>query len=773
MGVSVLCLLQANNAGVNCYQMRKLISITASCLLLIHGTALARPQSPSTPTKHKSSIEKADTRVEPNTWGMVAGRVYDSDTGAPISDVKVSGYTDDGFLEQGHSTAKTNRLGAYRVQLILGRISHNFDLGRALYSTGIGILLGTATNTTKRLDVSRVALRAEANGYEPFEGVVIARSADAAKFGIDVQPILLARKGSGLQSVAATGWSAVRIESIDTQPRVAAKGQTVKIAVLVKVFSKEVGKDTEVVAYSPLWKDKRILHRDMSLDSDNRLTFSMEYRVSGREKYLANIVQFAISKSPVDYDIAKSWRTGLIQISHKDLDLQRATERQTALDEYRSGHFDGALTYFRKLAGESDPEPLDLRYFATLSDHQGLYAEAVDPLRKLVELDPTSVMATDDYVAGLYKANQYGEAKAFSENLLRGKNIRVAAKKLSSVGMGYYGHSLVKLGELFAAEKFNVGLLDVPNSGIAQSVIDFRGALRLAQVVEANAKQPDSPSAMADMGRALLDLGRFEEAISKLAEAAKADPNQVSIQKDLAWAVIQAHGHTGQKIELQAAVDGARLSVNPDGKHPSKDFKSWNQYGILLFALSEEQRTAKDPKSDETSDKAINALRQALSLGRLGAKTNPGFFDGYRYRYLSGSEVTNSGFAYPQANSSFVLLESLKRLRKSPLDKMANFGIATALYDLGQITLAEKFSDTLASIAPDFVEGQFLQALIYKGLGQDEKAQSALRHVLSIAPNHPRANLVLSSLLTEGGDIVSASECILQHARFYGEQEPR
>src|SRR5205807_8277847 len=127
----------------------------------------------------------------------------------------------------------------YHAQCILGRISHNFDLGRALFTTGFGMLFGAANNTTKRIDASRVEIRISAPGYKQFEGVVVARRSDARAFRIDVEPTLLVPEGSPGISVSAMGWTAVRIIGANAEPAIGRKGDIVKLTASVRAFGKD------------------------------------------------------------------------------------------------------------------------------------------------------------------------------------------------------------------------------------------------------------------------------------------------------------------------------------------------------------------------------------------------------------------------------------------------------------------------------------------------------------------------------------------------------
>jgi tetratricopeptide (TPR) repeat protein len=720
-------------------------------------------------------LDKKDTRVEPTSWGNVVGRVYDAVTGAPIVGAEVSGYTDDGFLDKGRSVGKTENLGKYKVQLILGRISSNFDVGRALLSSPVGMLFGSATNTTKRLDVSRVALKVTASGYKPFSGVVTARIVDAGKFEIGMQPILLMPDKSEGQSVAAAGWSAIRFVRTDASPSLAEKGQTVRFSATLKLFTKEVAKTVEVRAFCDLWKGGRKLKREGEPNADGEVAFTGEYKVSGKEKQSANPVYFAIAKADVDFDTDKAVQATLIQIGRNEEDKACAGQRTNVLASIEGERFNEAFDAIAPLAKAANAQLFDIQVFTNLARRQGKDAEAVEPLSRLWQSDPKQLDVLERYAEALNSTKKDDELDATVSQVIKGVKPKDLGKKVTPATLAYLGFAKLRKADIEGAAKVNENLLEVPLSGISQQVIEFRGALRLAEVERDHKADPTSPSALADYGRALLDLGRIEEATTKLADAAKADPARVDIQKDLAWAALQMRGGAEKPpTDLAKAVEGAKAALNLEkGKQKSKDFSAWNQYAILLFALANEQQKAGSAEADATFDLSISALREALSLGRVGAKRNPGCFAGFQHGYVSGSEVAISGFAYPQANSSFLMLESLKRLRKSPTDLIGLFNASSALFDLGQNELAKAYLAKFEALAPDDPEGKFLHSLIAHADDNDDAAVEFLRAVLAAAPNHPRANLVLADLMVESGDVPSSSACLAAYAKYYGDTRKR
>jgi len=734
---------------------------------LVFLSSIASAQTAST-KEPQQAIDKKDTRVEPTTWGAVNGRVYDAITGAPIKGAHVSVCTDDGFIEKGRSVDDTDDLGGYRAQTVLGRVSSNLDVGRALLSSGIGLLFGSATNKTKRFDVSRVGLQITAPGYKPFEGVVVARWQDAGSFSIGLQPILLVPEGQPGVAVSATGWAAVRIESATAMPTVAKKGMKVSLIANVRAFGKNPARNVEVSAVSPLWKGFRTMKLSPAETEDGSIAFQTDYTVSGKEKMTAAPVYFVITKSVLDYNSERATSFAMVQFEAPAGEDQSAL-RTSALDSYQRNNLSEAVSKLKTITASSQASHLDYALLADAAESMSDYSVAADAWRHLfTDREGDDRRDYEGYAKSLYNLKEYDQVESMVASTLKTKRSEKWPEIVTGNTVGYLGLSYVKLGELDAAAKLNEDLLDWPMSGLYQIVIEFRGALRLAQVEAANAAHPNSAAALADYGRALMDLGRYEEAAAKLKESLDLDGSQIAIRRDLTWAALQMQGRKLKSSDLATAVSEAKQGLNLDGgKQRSKDFFSWNQYAILLFALSEEKRAASDSTADATRDEAISALREALSLGRVGAQKDAGAFS-YRYGYMTGSEVAISGFAYPQANASFVLLDSLKHLRRDPNDYLAEFNLSSSLLDLGQTTMAEAHLEKLIQTHPEFVEAKFLSGLALLKAGQDTEAQKTLLDVLLANPRHPRAHLLLADILAGQGDVAGSAEQLALHAQYYG-----
>jgi tetratricopeptide (TPR) repeat protein len=731
--------------------------------------ALIAPTLAYAQDKQDDVLDKKDKRVEPTHWGDVYGRVYDATTGEPIKDAKIVIEDEEGFADEGKTVGMTDELGGYKARAILGRISSNFDLGRALLTSPLLALFGAANNTTKRVDVSQICVRVSSPGYKDFEGVVAARSVNASKFRIDMEPILLVRSSSGGVSVSAVAWSAVRINDVSAEPPTASKGQQVKLRAQVTVFGKSPSKNIEIVAFSALWKGEKKLKLAKDQPVGGPYVFETDYKVSGREKSRVERVYFAIKKSVLDFDPNNAFRYALVQIVVGDEDIVQAGERTLALQDFRQRRNSDSKSKFASLSARSGAA-YDLEMLAFSAENTSDWRTASEAWSKLASVRGDDFAYESELLRALYRDARYTSVIERVAPILKKTKPKDWYKKVRTADAGHLGLSYLKMGMLEEAQHLNLGLLDWPTSGLNETVIEFRGSLRLAEVDRDHKADPGSANALADYGRAYLDLGRFEEAVAKLRASLDLDPAQQAVKRDMIWAALQLTEVQTAELSLDEAVESARAELNiGDDKQRSKSFFAWNKYGVLLYALSERQRKNKDPKYDETLAEAVFALREALSLGRVGAVRDSGVYS-YMYGYMSGSQVAISGFAYPQANASFSLLESLKRLKRDPNNSLAVFCKAAALMDLNQLALARGALEECATMRPNDPEVPFLMGLIESKSGDFDAAKTYLESCLKSNPIHPRANLVMANILADEGNVVGAAERLTSHATVYGEQ---
>jgi tetratricopeptide (TPR) repeat protein len=715
--------------------------------LLLSGLTLA--QSPL----------KLDPRVDPTTSGKVVGRIYDVDTGYPLKGVTVRVEGEKGFVQKGPGVAETGPDGRYGLEAVIGRVRSNFDVGRALASPFIGLLFGSATNTTRRIDVTRVVLQVEAKGYRTFEGVVPARRLDAGRFEIELEPILLSRQASGEPSFVGLGWTAVRLAGVTAKPAIAKPGEPITVEATVKVGGRDAAKATEVVATSALWRGEKRLAFDEKSYRGGDATYRLEVRTNAKEKKRAEAVTVLIKRSAFDYrSDGREYRT-LVQVAIEPDDAEVAQLRQQAFEEMNAGQTDEAVRKWRTLADRS-ASAFDFRMVAQGSEQLADYSTMVQVLQKVYESPKDR--RPDDFLAltrAYYLAKDFERVPKIVDANLAGVSPEDLPRRVPPQTMAYLGLSYLRLGALKEAEKVSEDLSKWPFAGLDPVVIEFRQSIRLSQVEAEIAKNPASPVARANLGRAYLDMGRIEEAVANLKLALDADAEQPAVRRDLAFAASRVLGADAEPNNLDQAIQDARFALNLDAKgQVSKDFFSWNRYALLQL-----QKGIDSPTPD-----TLSALRESVSLGRLGADWNSGALP-YFGMYLVAGETLIAGYAYPEAGASFNLYRSMQKLAIDPQNPYARFDRAAALLDLNQLRLAQTAIKAYRDVRPDDADGMFLEGLWLAKRNRTEQAKEMLQKVLKVNPRHPRANLILAEIYTEDGDAAGAAERLAAHAKWYGD----
>ena len=343
-------------------------------------------------------------------------------------------------------------------------------------------------------------------------------------------------------------------------------------------------------------------------------------------------------------------------------------------------------------------------------------------------------------------------------------------KRMPADLMVAIGNAYLSAGNLAQAAAIEKQLGRWRDSGTREDVREFRRALRLAQAEAATKADPKSASAWADYGRALMDVGRWEEAAEDLRQAIALDPQVPAVRWDLGYALLQMTGggtEASQSFD-QALADAERAVEVGKGKPKTKDFFAWHRLGILLYRKAYEQQRAGDPAAAATTKRSQEMLMEALNCARAGAQTSEGSFS-YMFGYTSPAVMAIAGFAYPEATADFCLLNAVAAAGKHPDNYLAHFNQATALIDLGQWDLAGEALTKSVALKPDFVEAKYAGAIIAAKTGRSQEAIKLLQEVLAANPRHPDANQALAKLYAEQGDMAAAASCLAAHAACYGQ----
>jgi Tfp pilus assembly protein PilF len=297
-----------------------------------------------------------------------------------------------------------------------------------------------------------------------------------------------------------------------------------------------------------------------------------------------------------------------------------------------------------------------------------------------------------------------------------------------------------------------------------QLCAEFRRALRQAHVEAALRAKPDDAQALADYGRVMIDLGRWDEAGQSLRKAAQINPNLPGVQWDLHYALLQASGGkqtAGTNFEEALKVAEAAVAPAEGKQERTRDFFAWHQLAILLYRKAWMQQTAGDAAAADTRRRCRESLAEALKCGRAAGKVE-------RESLYQPKIVGITGFAFLEANHDYLILEGSRAVEKNPQDYLAWLSLASGLLDLKQYDLAGAALQKCMSIRPDSCQAQYCAGVIALRTGDRGLAARALQDVLRVNPWHPEANLTLAEIYTEEGDTAAAAAYLAAHAQWYG-----
>lgn len=733
-------------------------------------------------------LRAEDAATDTRTLGTVKGRIYDAHTGAPISDAKIVIQQEGVFPTKGKALCKTDIMGEYTCSALLGRISTKYNVGGILMNAILPVG-ATESTTTKRIDVSRLNLRVSKEGYKTYEGPVRCRTMDAFFFMVVMEPVLLVRADSPEVSAAADGWGVIQIREVTLTPPVVAPGK--KATVTVKVQSPTVATrkrstgslfgiskaQLKVFVSAPFLKRPVVLA--VQTQADDEIIFTGTLTAPKKPTVPSYACTAYIAQSPLEIITGGDTRAALMQVPLAAGDERLAQWRLEADASVRAGDTAAAVTKLKSVCADPKAVLGDHLWLGTLAtqlhDHAAstaAYRQALATIpakAKTVELNNAKQKPeqarwwiTSRLAAAMLRDGKTAELLAEFKPLVdavpeKEQSAKVPYDLMVALGMAY-----VQRGQLAEASAISERLLKWSPGTVSDLAREFNRDLRVAMADAAVAKNPTDADAWANQGRLLIDLGQWDAAVGKLRKALELNPNLTSVRRDLTYALLHLRGNQqAAAIDLEAALQAAKEKVAyTKEKDKSMNFFDWHAYAILLYTQAYRQREAgKIKDADATMKTCREMFTEAIRCGRSGADQFGG----------ADKIVAIAGFAYPEADSDFRILDSLDTLAEHPEDPLARFTMADALLQLEQPVMAESVLREALKLAPNFVEGRYLEAKLAMKNQDDARAMTLLSEVLVKNPRHPFANIELANLYTQAGDLVSASGCLAAHAAIYGE----
>ena len=265
----------------------------------------------------------------------------------------------------------------------------------------------------------------------------------------------------------------------------------------------------------------------------------------------------------------------------------------------------------------------------------------------------------------------------------------------------------VRAGDRAEDEMGHLWLQVLPRPEADPAATDPRLLLQEALMQRRLVKSPTDASARYNLGATLLALGRTEDAVRELEEAARRAPRRATVHTTLGSAY-QAQG------ESERALRAYREAVRLDPTYVNAQF----DLGQLLVATGHEAE-------------ALRPLREAARLEPEDASIR-----------------AQLGAALQRAGETGPAIESLRRaLALDPDQVLARFNLAQALAGRGELEPARAEYEALLQRQPDDPDAHRGLGLVLAGLDRVPEAVAAFRAVLALQPDDLVAHDALGQLL--------------------------
>jgi tetratricopeptide (TPR) repeat protein len=231
----------------------------------------------------------------------------------------------------------------------------------------------------------------------------------------------------------------------------------------------------------------------------------------------------------------------------------------------------------------------------------------------------------------------------------------------------------------------NMGTALSDQGKIEDAIAHYRAALRI---------NPENIKAWNNLGIAYEESGRSAKAIEAYQQARRLKPNDPETWNNLG----SAYGKSGQTAKAFEAIRQA-LHINPAYE------EAWNNLGNAYGEIGE-------------TAKAIEAFQQALGINPKNAKA-----------------WNNLGVAYGESGQSDKAIEAFRRsLRINPEQAAVWSNLAVACRKQGQTAEAIEAYRQALSVKPDYAKAWFGLGVAYGESGQKEQVREVYRQLRAIDP---------------------------------------
>lgn len=399
---------------------------------------------------------------------------------------------------------------------------------------------------------------------------------------------------------------------------------------------------------------------------------------------------------------------------------------QAAVDQHLAGDLEAAEAgYLAWIAAEGD-HPVACCNLGAIALRRQRYGEALSQLERALALDPTYAVALFNRGNALRLSGAVAEAEPVYRQLLQ----------------HHPGH---------VKGAINLALCCYQQGRQQQAVEIYRPLLqRLLGEGEASHQPALLASIASNLGVALAELDRSEEAIAAHRQAVALDGTAAEVHFNLAVALERA----GQ---APAAIAACRRAVALDPAHA----RAWLNLSAWWRAAGERQQAvAAAERGLAVAPDSVELLRNLSVLwGELGEPRLALKFHSRLAAALPDDDQRQFELALGRASAGDQAgAEASYRqlLERNPQHAAALSNLAVLRLEAGDPQEAEALLRRALAVAPAFLDGQFNLGIALAAQRRLEEAEQAYRAALRLDANHVKSLCNLGGLLNQRGDYEQA-----------------
>jgi tetratricopeptide (TPR) repeat protein len=410
----------------------------------------------------------------------------------------------------------------------------------------------------------------------------------------------------------------------------------------------------------------------------------------------------------------------------------------------------------------SDPNNEEaLTMLGIIRGRQQRYAEAETLFRRVLQLNPKSVVAYRNLVSALVSQDKIDDAVAESQNLVKlapeDSSLKVELAQLY-LGRGQFAEALASLGEV-PAQRF-------PASAVPVKAASLLGLGRKSEAVALASQAKANPAVALDLAAVFLEAQLPDEALSCLPATVPAAKAKASAYYQIKGKALQAKG------QLAPAVSNLRKSLTLEAQSTetllalAQVYAAQNNHVESLNLLQRAHTVSPDSltiirplvlEALKAGDRKL-ALRAAYDL----QQKSPDNLDDL---YLAGATMLEVREYAP----TVAIFE--KYVAQRPQEPKARLALGLAYIGQQRYNDAKSTLEQATQLDPTLAEAYYQIGLVDSKLGKVPDAIQNFEHVLQLQPRHAKTLVALGTLYVQQGELEKAQD-VLQRGAAADPKDP-